>query len=107
MILYWNDYCIQRSSLGELQITSDILATSTITVTPFETTYPVTTIAETSTYVVTYTPSVALATPTALTQSGFDYDDEWFALDIPFAITFYDQSNANLLVNVNGVSCRS
>jgi hypothetical protein len=51
---------------------------------------------------------VVLASPTVIVgdvngNSGFNYDDEFFEVDLPFPLTIYGISNSTVYVGINGV----
>ncbi|KAK3652738.1 hypothetical protein LTR56_005032 [Elasticomyces elasticus] len=91
---------------------STSITTPTTTLYPVTTFTPNTTSIETSTTTVivgqtTGTPSVVLASPTAIFgdaggNSPSDYDDHSATVEIPFAIEIYGVSSSSIVVSING-----
>lgn len=97
---------------ARISASCSVIATGTVTTTVVstvpapQTTVPVTSVSTTTVYGTLTVPGVQLANPTpligSLSGAPRDVDDEYFHLDLPFAIGAFGKTSSSIWLEVNG-----
>lgn len=97
---------------SRISASCSVIATGTVTTTVIstapapQTTVPVTSVSTTTVYGTLTVPGVQLANPTpilgSLSGAPRDIDDEYFHLDLPFAIGAFGKTSSSIWLEVNG-----